>query len=491
MTRQIRPFDLASEEAARQGEIAWQGSNAGVGTDGRPGERPFPAAVLVTALVLAACGSGTKTPADSTTTTAPTKNAPVVKKFGIGVTASTVKIGVTLVDFDNPIIRDNAPSVRLGQEAIYGAYIKYVNDHGGIAGHKIVPVYKKYIPVGTSFILPVCTSLTEDSKVFATIGTYYEPSGAAQLCMAKDHQRVLLTFDLTQHIMSKAPPGLIVTPANTPERSVHVLLELLAQRHTLDGKTVAVLGGAKDPDLVNDNIVPGLKKLHVKMGDTALLSIEGGDTIQPQSELDSFIEKWKSQNVSVVFVEGLEASSDQFISKLKKRMPNVVLVGDNSTVLEYGQGEKHNHISPNAYQGWLTVTGPTHAEYATSDNWKYCKTVYKQETGKTAPEPDDVIPYKGSKTQTVDTYGAINDACQLVTMLQDIGNKVGKYLNNTNWVSTVNNFGPIENRGTGPYSSLHTGKYDADDNYRLVEFDSSLPPDGNWKPLTPVENVSS
>lgn len=451
----------------------------------------LPAGALVIALVLAACGSGTKTPASSTSTSAPPKNAPVVKTLGIGVTASTVKIGVTLIDYDNPIIADNAPAVRLGQEAIYAAYIKYVNDHGGLAGHKIVPVYKKYIPVGTSFILPVCTSLTEDSKVFATIGTYYEPSGAAQLCMAKDHQRVLLTFDLTQHIMSQAPPGMIVTPANTPERSIHVLLELLSQRHTLDGKTVAVLGGAKDPNLVNDNIVPGLKKLHVKLGDTALLSIQGGDTIQPQSELDSFIEKWKSENVSVVFVDGKEAASDQFISKLKKRMPNVLLLADDSTVLEDGQGEAHNHITPNAYQGLLTVTGPTHAEYAKTDNWKYCKTVYKQETGKTAPEPTAIIPYKGSTTQTLDTYGAINDACQLVTMLQDIGNKVGPYLNNTNWVNTVNTFGHIENRGTGQFSSLHTGKYDADDNYRLVEFDTSILPDGDWKPLTPLQNVSS
>ena len=53
-------------------------------------------------------------------------------------------------------------------------------------------------------------------------------------------------------------------------------------------------------------------------------------------------------------------------------------------------------------------------------------------------------------------------------MFHDIGEKVGKYLNNANWVNTVNNFGQIENRGSGPYSSLHTGKYAADDNWRLA-----------------------
>ena len=68
----------------------------------------------------------------------------------------------------------------------------------------------------------------------------------------------------------------------------------------------------------------------------------------------------------------------------------------------------------------------------------------------------------------------INDACQLLSMFHDIATSVGKYLNNDNWVNTVNNFGQIDNRGTGPYSSLSTGKYDADDNLRLVQYDSSL-----------------
>ena len=56
-------------------------------------------------------------------------------------------------------------------------------------------------------------------------------------------------------------------------------------------------------------------------------------------------------------------------------------------------------------------------------------------------------------------------------------------------MNTVNNFGHIANRGTGPYSSLGTGKYDADDNFRLVQFDSSLPPDGNWKAITGLQDV--
>jgi hypothetical protein len=234
--------------------------------------------------------------------------------------------------------------------------------------------------------------------------------------------------------------------------------------------------------------VPGLKALGVKLGATALLSVTGADTAAAQGQLDSFIERWKTEHVDTVFLSSYEVSSQQFVAKLRKALPNLLLLSDNSQVLSYGQQLKRAGVTPNPYQGLITATGPTHAEYAASANWKYCKDIYQRQTHKKAPEPDDVIPYKNGKT--LDTYGAINDSCQLLTMFHDIATRVGPYLNNDNWVNTLNHFGHIENRGTGPYSSLTKGKYDADDNFRLVEFDPTLPPDGNWKPITPLEDIT-
>ena len=75
-------------------------------------------------------------------------------------------------------------------------------------------------------------------------------------------------------------------------------------------------------------------------------------------------------------------------------------------------------------------------------------------------------------------------------MFHDIAVRVGKYLNNDNWINTVNSFGPIANRGSGPYSSLHAGKYGADDNWRLESYDSSLGTSGLWKPITAVQDIS-
>jgi hypothetical protein len=450
--------------------------------------------VVVVAFLFAACGSGgTKTGAGGTTTSNGTplgggSTAPVVKTLGVGVTATTIKVGVSLLDYG--CVEAFTNSLRFGQPAIYQTFINYVNQSGGIAGRKIVPVYKLFCPIGTATVLATCTSLTEDSQVFAVMGTFYDPSGDGQTCVAGQHHRVLLTFDLTQAIMNKSPAGLIINAGSNPERLVRVLLELLARRGILKGRTVGVLGDTAGAATVNGTILPGLKKLGVTVGTTGLLTITGSDTTAAQSQLDSFIERWKTEHVDTIFLSGYPASSTQFVPKLRKELPNVLLLSDNGQVLGEAQQLKHAGVTPNPYEGLITAGGQTQNEYTTSANWNYCKTIYKKETGKDAPGPNDVIPYKGSKTQTLDTYGAINDACQLVTMFHDIAARVGTYLNNANWVNTVSTYGPITNRGSGPYSSLHAGKYDAEDNWRLEQIDTSLPPDGQFRPITPLQDIT-
>ena len=442
--------------------------------------------VMIVALSLAACGSGTTKTGGATSTAV--GQPPKSTVLGIGVTATSVTVGVSLIDFS--CIAQFTNSLRFGQPAIYQSFIDYVNQHGGVAGRKIVPVYKLFCPIGTATILAACTSLTEDHHVFAVMGTFYDPSGDAQTCIAGQHHRVLLTFDLTQAIMDKSPPGLIVNAGSNPERLVRVLLTLLAKKGTLKGRTVAVLGDTAGATTVDGTIQPGLKKLGVTLGTTGLLTISGSDTTAAQSQLDSFIERWKTEHVDTVFLSGYPASSVQFVTKLRKEFPNLLLLSDNGSVLGEAEQLTHAGVKPNPYEGLITAGGQTQDEYTNGPNWKYCKKIYKEETGKDAPDSTDVIPYKGSKTQTLDTYGSINDACQLVTMFHDIGQRVGADLNNANWVNAVNNYGPITNRGSGPYSSLTKGKYDAEDDWRLEQLDTSIPPSGQFRPITPLQDIT-
>ena len=442
-------------------------------------------AMVIGAAVLASCSSG-----KAATTTIPSGSGHSASALGRGVTATTVKVGVALVDFN--CISQFVNQIRVNQDQVYQAFIDYINGHGGIAGRRIVPDYQTYCPIQNSQALALCTKFTEDDDVFAVLGNFVDFSGDAQTCLAKDHNTVLMTFNLTQAIINQSPPGLIILPGGTAERTDAVLISLLESQHILQGKKVAVLGELVSKQVVDDSVLPRLQKLGVPMGSTAILNVTGSDTSAAQSQLDSFIERWKSENVSALFVSGTQVASQQFIEKVRAQMPGVLLISDAqaSDVEGYGQQETMAGRKPNPYEGIIAAGGPTSAEYDQGPNWQYCSSVYQQVTGKAAPNAETVIP--GPNGKTLDTYGSINDACQLLFMFQDIGARVGQHLNASTWVHAVDTYGPIRNLGGGQYASLHTGKYDVDDTWRLEEFDSSLGTrGGDYRPLTPLEDVTA
>jgi len=455
------------------------------------GRRTLAAVITALALVLAACGSSSKSTTAGSATTTPTTTHVVSKTLGRGVTASTVKLGISLVDFT--CIEQYVNSIRTNQQAGYQAFIDDINAKGGINGRKIVAVFKTYCPItGTSELnVQVCTGFADDDKVFAVIGNLSDAGsdGAVETCLAKKHQTPVMSFDLTRAIINQSPPGMVIFPGTTPERKDGVLLDLLHQKGLLNGKKVAVLATTSEEAEAKTTILPKLKQLGIPTGTSAYLSIAGTDTTAAQAQLSSFIERWKSENVNSVYVAGENVASQQFMEKLAQGMPGVMLMTNVDDVRTFGQEEKTAGIKPNPYQGMYLAGGYNPKDYVKGPNYAYCAAIWKKYTGKTAPTPDEVIP--GPDGKTLDTYGNFNDACQTVSLFADVATKVGPYLNTSNWVSTVDSYGNIANRGGGPYASLKTGKYDFDDTFQLQSFDENISKLGDWKALGPYQNISS
>jgi hypothetical protein len=437
-------------------------------------------------VVLAACGSSDKDSGSPGATDAPDDAKPQSTELGTGVTADAVTVGISLSDFD--CIKPFVDDIRVDQEEVYDAFIAEVNENGGVAGRKIVPKYETFCPIpDPAKLAEICTKFTEDLKVFAVMGNYFDPTGNGQECIAGDHDTLLMVFMLTQAMIDSADPGRIIYAGTTTERLIDITMQLVKEQGTLEGKKVGVLGETVTKNVVEDSVEPGLDGLGVERGTTGILNISGADTTAAQSQLDSFIERWKDEGITALYMTGDQVTHKQFIEKIKNALPDLLLVTDTGGVLSYAQQEVQAGKSPNPYEGYISVGGPTGEEYEASENWKYCADIYKKRTGKDAPGPNDVVP--GPDGKTLDTYGSINDACQLTTLFDTIGDKVGQYLNNDNWTNVVNSFGAITDPGGGQYASLHEGKYDIQDTFRLRAFDSTIPPQGDNKPLTELQNL--
>ncbi len=453
--------------------------------------RGIAAAAIAIALAAAACsanstGGSAPTTGGGTATTAKPATVTTVAGTGPGVTATSIKLGIALIDYAC-IPAAFYTGIRPAQQKAYQAFIDDINAHGGINGRTIEPIYKTVCPLTPTQGLSACTSFADDANVFAVIGTFGDITGDVPLCVTRQHQRILITYDLSQDLIDKAPPGLLLTPDILPDRRVKVIMSLLTSQHTLEGKTVAILADSNANARVQQVIEPAIASTGAKRGSTAILTISGTDTAAAQSQLDSFIEKWKTEGVDTLMLAGDAVESKQFIEKIRSAFPKMTLIADSTGVLSGAQDEVKAKVVPNPYDGIITAEGRTGLEHTKTPHFTFCKNIFEKATGIKVPSPNVVIPAAGGRENEI--YGEEEDACVFVEMFKTIAEKVGANLNNANWTATVDNFGSIDIMSTD-FASLHTGKYDADNTYGLVAFDPTIGDAGDWKRVTPVLDVS-
>jgi hypothetical protein len=431
----------------------------------------------------AACSSSAKQSAPTTTRPAggaTTSSVPNDTSLGRGVTATQINVGVMMIDFS--CIESLVDSVEPDQQRAFQVYFDDINAKGGINGRKVVPVFKSYCPINLATELTACTSLTDDNRVFAVIGTFYDPNGNAQLCFAKEHRTIIVGSPLTQALIDRGPPGFMLTTDITSERRLRVITALLKTEGTLGGKKVAV-----DHARVKSVVTPALRDLGVQRGADATLTIAGSDTTAALTQLDSFVEHWKSDGTNALILVGEEVSSKQFVERIKGAIPQMLLISDTTSVLDGARDEQKAHVSPNPYDGIITAEGQTGIEHTKTPHFAFCRDIWEKATGVKVPSPNVVIKLPNGKQNNI--YSEVEDACASTTFFATIAKRVGPFLNDTNWVRTVNDFGAIDDTST-IYASIHQGKYDADDTYGLVAYDPSIGAAGDWVHVTPVQNVS-
>jgi hypothetical protein len=281
----------------------------------------------------------------------------------------------------------------------------------------------------------------------------------------------------------------LLTNDVTAERVFEVLMDVLVEEGTLDGKTVAVLASASTSSRAESAIVPRLEEEGVKTGSFAVLDIAGEDTSAAQAQLDGFVERWKGEGVDTVIVSGQEAGARQFVEKIKAEIPGVTLIADApSGILQEGRDHVAQGIVPNPYEGTLAVepslTGDAQFEEAGS---KACVAVYEKATGNTVAPPSQFVENADGKREEI--YVAVRDACGELAVFTQIAEKAGADLTNDSWTEAVNSFGPIT-LPAQEFSSFGEGKYGANDAFKLVRFSSTAVEGGGWEAVSPVINTA-
>ncbi|MEY2422081.1 MAG: branched-chain amino acid transport system substrate-binding protein [Acidimicrobiaceae bacterium] len=374
-------------------------------------------------------------------------------------------------------------------EKITKAVVDDINNNGGILGRKLEVVFHKICPLQGDASATACTAMTDDEKVFAVLGTYDTPPspGTNQLCVTRDHETVLIANLVKKTTIDEAPPGLLIMPGILAERRLDAMYNLIKQQKLLAGKKIAVLGDQDTGENADKVTKAAAASIGIETGSTAVLTITSEDTSAAQTQLDSFIEKWKGENVSALLMSGLLVSAKQFVEKIRERMPNILLISDDSSSAEQAQDEVAQGKSPNPYEGMITMSGLTDVETFNLPAVQKCVKAYESATGEKVVPPDQVKP--GSDGTSIKTYQGVQDRCNEFAVLKLVAEKAGANLTNETWAAAVNSFGSFP-LPTNEIASLKQGKYDVEDGFRLGAFDSSIKPSGDFKKLTELLDVT-
>ena len=219
----------------------------------------------------------------------------------------------------------------------------------------------------------------------------------------------------------------------------------------------------------------------MKTGSTAILTINGADTTVAEAQLDSFIQKWKTEGVNAVILSGDDVVAAQLVGKLRREIPGVLLMTDSPA--EHAANAK-SEPNPNPYDGMLAATACRRSRTSCSRASRLRKT-YQDVIGSPVIAPADLKA--GPDGNKVEVYDAMEVACEDLAFFKYVAERVGPYLNDQNWVQTVNSLGNIDNVIPGAhYASIHTGKYDASDDSGLASYDHTIE---DFKLTTPIINA--
>ena len=153
--------------------------------------------------------------------------------------------------------------------------------------------------------------------------------------------------------------------------------------------------------------------MSVERGSTGIVTLTGADTTAAQSQLDGFIERWRTEDVDALDPRRRRRGvAEPFVEKVQaRRFPNMQLVSDSTGVLDGGQAEVKANYTPNAFDGVITAEGRTGVEHTQTQHFKDCKKIFETQTGITVPSPNAVIKLPERPARTTSTAKKKMRAC--------------------------------------------------------------------------------
>jgi hypothetical protein len=336
-----------------------------------------------------------------------------------GVTSTTIRIGVSVIDF----AALQAVGVTLNdgnyQDAV-SALTANMNAHGGVDGRKVVPYFVEMNPANSSSINSSCSELTEDDKAFIVLFPVYPD------CFQQTYDTPVIGGVLPGTLPASAAPDFSLTPPDAAYDPVQ--LAAFDKRGAFKGKKVGLFYGADDTSEAKV-VQSDLKKLHVDVVLSAEDGVTATDTVAVDQAAQTIALRFKDAGVNeVVGVGGTGAATWPRSLQDNQSTYKPPWIATNVTALaSYVASAKGG----NPYLDNVMASTPVSSPYQTWTDpamQKCAAIVHKAYPSDAIAAPVNPNSPQAASSGSDTTYAAVEAACQDLAIFAKIADAAGKNL---------------------------------------------------------------
>ncbi|MDH3705116.1 MAG: ABC transporter substrate-binding protein [Acidimicrobiia bacterium] len=393
-----------------------------------------------------------------------------------GVTADTITVGISMLDFAYLVENNFSPQGWGDQQGVWQAFIDDLNARGGINGRTVEPVFTFYNPIGNTEADAACIEMTEDNEAFAVLGGFVGPAEGSNVCIVDAQNTILVggVQDEERLAVAEAP---WLWPGSLRPRRSDVFVKLLLDEGVIDETSRIAIVAGKQAEADLDTLEQVLIDNGVPPVEVILQDATSGDIQNEDANWSVIAEQLEAAEADTIFATGSITSTVRGISN--NGLDVQLLALDSDELANLGES-----VQPEAAEGTITVTGLSGDELWNNPGLEPCIEVFS------AAFPDVELKNPSDHVEGDEQwYNPIQSYCTRLALFEMVATEAGVNLTPETFLAAAETFDQFS-LPSFPFASMAPGKYDLNDGFRLSVFNAALGDRGLIEPLTELTDTT-
>ncbi len=390
-----------------------------------------------------------------------------------GVTADTIHVGVSMLDFAALVEDGLSPQGWGDQQGVWEALIADLNARGGINGRTVEATYGFYSPVDEEEALSVCSQLTEDLETLIVLGGFLGPVEDVSTCITGTNDTALIGGRLSQERLDQSSAPWFETAASRSTRTA-ALIDLLETNGDLTADSKVAIVAGNDTALEADLAAQALRDRGIEPVSELANTAAEGDTTATAAEWAVLSERIAADEADAVLLVGATTSGIRGV--VDAGLDVAVWAVDNDALTALGES-----VTSAEADGVLTATGPTDDERWVMESNQPCIDV----VAAALPEADLRLPSEYAEGEE-EWWRATMAYCRWLALFELLATEAGPDLSRESLRTAGETIGSFELPGV-PFASLGPGKFDAEDAFQLSVWNADKGENGELEPVTELQ----